>query len=373
MSSNNASILWIKRHYPVLIIIILLLYIGFQFLDCNQVMLFPSIELTYVAFFLIILFYGLWQSNLHKKRLLKRREVEQAEIQILYSEAKNFMPSNKPSELKTQIDNEIGRLEEFNSDKKNEEIKELDLLPLRKLLVETYTKEELFAKAKEELRLIGEYTPDTPTYDDLHDEWKDRIEDAKKEDTKSNSQTAESENKTLKAELKALREVVAWYDKTWAQGETIIKGIAYWCAVSILAMLAIGILPIFHPLGTGFVGILHWGALGWCGALLSTIISIGKSDVNEVGEQEGKQVLLKIVGKVVIGVMTSILLYVSLIGEILGGKIFPTLPLDVYIIRSSDYWLNTGMSIFWGIFAGFSLKILSGLVGLAEGAFGKDE
>ena len=43
----------------------------------------------------------------------------------------------------------------------------------------------IFSASGEELRLIGEYTPDTPTYDDLYDVWKDRIDKAKEEDNKS--------------------------------------------------------------------------------------------------------------------------------------------------------------------------------------------
>ena len=69
-----------------------------------------------------------------------------------------------------------------------------------------------------------------------------------------------------------------------------------------------------------------------------------------------------------IGAMTAILLYVALMGGLLAGKVFPKLPLEN---KMNEYWLNTGLSIFWAIMAGSSLNILTRLVNFAEKSMGK--
>ena len=155
--------------------------------------------------------------------------------------------------------------------------------------------------------------------------------------------------------------------------EVYINSISYWAASAVLIMVVIGILPLIHFNGDGYLTILHWATLGWSGAMLSTIVGVNKLNTNEVGEEDGKQALLKTVGKIAIGVITPILLYAALQGKILSGAMFPELPINSgnNPIGTENYRLYTGMSIFWGIFAGFSLKILTGLVSVAEGAFAK--
>jgi hypothetical protein len=242
-----------------------------------------------------------------------------------------------------------------------------------------YPDSELIAKAKYELELLYEYMVTEEDYDEIYYEWKERIEkavekieDERKKDEKDTVEGGKEHDK-LRAELRSLREKIAWYDKTWAEGEVIIKGVSYWTTVSVIAIMLVGLLPIIHPEGSKVLGILHWGALGWAGALLSVLLVISKMDVTEVGEQEGKQILLKAAVGISIGVMTAILLYAALSGGIISGKIFPEVPVkSLDKSKEGVFWVNTGLSIFWSIFAGFSLRIFYSLTGLANSAFGKE-
>lgn len=354
------------------IIFVILQIVQYPFLNWIPL----SIELTYVVLFLILVGLALFLYYNHTDLLLKRRSVENAELESLFSEVAMFK-SYPMNEVIIKIASiEVDRIQSIlNEDKR---VYELDALPLRKALVDLYPQEELSTKAQEELRLIWEYTPDTPAYEDLHEDWKKRIEKAEKiiedwSEEKNNNPNIENKDgtKKLRSELKALREVVAWYDKTWAEGEIYVNAVVYWAACSVFIMLFAGILPLIHSEGNYLLGFFHWGAFGWCGSMLAIIISINKLDKNEVGEQDGKQVILQTIGKVVIGVVTSVLLYSALLGGLLSGHMFPK-NLPILDINTDSYWFDIGLTVFWGIFGGLSIKILKGLITIAERPFGQD-
>lgn len=369
-------------------VILVLIQVIFFSLNYNLPELLLSIETCYIALGLVPIGFAFFMVGIHPEDTKVRRNVDPAELQSMISELTMFKDNANESLVKIAED-EISILQ--SKIKSKEPVYELDALPLRKALVDLYPKNELITKANYELGLLWEYTPDTPQYDEIFDDWEQRIKSTiekindaeKKERNLKESDTAknvgqnvimaeteiEGNIEKLRPQLRSLRETVAWYDKTWAIGEIYIKGVTYWVGGSLLIMVIMGVLPLIHPKmeGLGVLGILHWASLGISGAFLSSIVSMRNLDVNEIGEQEGKQLLLKTIGRITIGALTAILLYAAIMGGILEGKLFPELP-----IRSDKFDMNTGLSIFWAIFAGFSLKILAGMVGIAESAFGKD-
>jgi len=366
-----------NKYWGVLISIFSIIFVILQIVRCPFLDWIPLyIELTYVGLFLILVGLAWFLYYSHKNLLLKRRKVDESELKSLFSEVNMFKSYSSNKDCLEVANNEVDKIQGLLDNKDG--VYELDALPLRKALVDLYPKEELSTKAQEELRLIWEYTPDTPAYEDIHEDWKKRIETAEKiqkdwNKEKSNDPTLEDRgrSKKLRSELKALREVVAWYDKTWAEGEIYINAVTYWAACSVFVMLVVGTLPLIHIQANHQLGFFHWGALGWCGAMLATIMSINKLDKNEVGEQDGKQVILQTIGKVAIGVVSSVLLYATLLGGLLSGKMFPTKLTDLNVVNNPD-WLNIGLTVFWGIFGGLSIKILKGLISIAESPFGQD-
>lgn len=349
--AKDSLVIWLSRIF----LIIVGLYASLQIIHADFV---PSnLPLTYCSLLILPILTAFILYRLYESELSKRRTVEQAELESLYAEAKRCRDKSLAASIDV-AEKEIGRLKAMMEERKP--IYELDVLPLRVALVDLYQEGELVSKAEYELELLEEYTAEED--EDTYEKWEKRIEEAKKACEKEGYEK-------LRATLRVLREKVAWYDKTWAEGEVIIKSVSYWATVSMISIMLTGLLLIIHLDGGKILTILHWGSLGWSGALLSVLLTIRKKDVTEIGEQEGKQVLLQMVVSTSIGVMAAVLLYAALSGEIITGKIFPVVPIEGEI---STLWRNTGLSIFWGIFSGFSLGILSSLVRLAESAFGKE-
>jgi len=327
-----------------------------------------SLELMYISLLIIpagvasFLWFGYKEIKLQD-----RREVESEEIESLYAEVDMYKSENeKSADLANE---ERGKLQilQGNRDKINEQ----RVLPLRRALVDLYPASDLISKLNDELRLLNEYTPDDGSFDERLNKWEKGIKeviDNMQDNMQDKSKQEEFENykSDARAQLKSLRQEVAWYDKTWAIGEVYMTMINYWAVVSVIVLVLVGILPVLHPCGDNVISVLHWGALGLSGAILSSIVSNQKVDVNEVGEQDGKQVVSQVIINMGIGAITAVLLYAALLGEILDGKIFPDLPLDK---SGNSFWVNTGLSIFWAMVAGFSLNILTGLVSIAENTF----
>ena len=354
-----------------------------------------SIEFAYIAFVSIIIGVGVFLSGFSTHWIRTKRYINNEDFEAIVFEVESLNGDKKEEFDKAQnqikilrklsqdrfaYDNNIQTSEEIDErliEQKNSYLYEVEILPLKKLVVDLYDDSVLETKAQEELWQLWNYAPDTPTYENRYEEWKKRINQklTKLKETKENNENSKGDllRKELRSDIKELRDAVVGYDKTWAIGEVYINSISYWAASAVLIMVVIGILPLIHFNGDGYLTILHWATLGWSGAMLSTIVGVNKLNTNEVGEEDGKQALLKTVGKIAIGVITPILLYAALQGKILSGAMFPELPINSgnNPIGTENYWLYTGMSIFWGIFAGFSLKILTGLVSVAEGAFAK--
>ena len=88
-----------------------------------------------------------------------------------------------------------------------------------------------------------------------------------------------------------------------------------------------------------------------------------------MGEDEGNRVLRMMLLGIMIGVTTAVLLYSALRGGMLSGTILP----DMSFEKVGGSIKNNALSIFWGIFSGFSVKLLGRLMGTAESATSMSE
>lgn len=323
--------------------------------------IYGCIQCTYLSLLVIPYSLALILMGTYKNSLEERRKISDEELQTLFSEGKRYSKNSK----KTNAIIEVERL----SNKKTV-ILELDALPLRIALVDIYPDIELVSKARYDLKLLEEYTvvvDDEELFEERSDIIEELIRDINEEvNAKNKNETYEK----LRAELKTLKEQIAQYEKAWAEGEMIFKRVMYWAASTAIIFTLVGILPILHPLGNNLISIGHWGALGIAGALLSVLVAIRDPDIPELGETHGKLVLQQTILGIVIGCLASVLLYSALSGGILAGNIFPNIPIQP---SSVNFWSNTGNSIFWGLAAGFSLRIFAGLIGIAESAIIKKE
>ena len=328
-----------------------------------------NIYCTYVALTLLPAGMLAFLYGKNPRRLIKRRTVDKGELESLYSEVERYHRVEPPDEFKI-AEQEVKKLQKMQEDKT--ELMELDVLGLRSALVDLYSEKELIAKAEYELELLDEFII-TKKEKEKYGEWKERLKNAKKGNGVSEDRVNQEEegkdkdSDALRAVLRALREKVAWYEQTWAEGSVILTGVSYWASLTMFAVLLIGLLPLVHSQGNDELIILHWIAFGFVGGLLSVLVNIKNQDVAEVGDTDGKQVMQQALLSIGIGSMTAVLLYAALSGGLVEGKMFPRFSDEV----EQSLNVHNGLSIFWGIFAGFSLEIFASLRGVAESAFGK--
>ena len=357
-----------------------------------------DIAWTYVALALIPVALASFLRGAYPYWVKKRRTVELSELHGLFAESDHYGASvgedPERTKAKEQAENERSRLEKLDRP-----VFELDALPLRQALVDLYHPEaELIGKTRRELKLLGEY--DFGGEQDLQEGITARVNKiiSELEERSPKDATQEQDDKTplelrerLRADLKSLRDTVAWYDKTWAIGEWLRTCVTYWLCATLLVTLVVGILPVVHGQGNWNLGFLHWIGLGIAGALLSILLRLHRINLPELGETEGKLLLLDTVRSIAIGAIAAVLLYAAIWGEALDGKIFPNLPtgniwsqtdLELGKIRPAggnaanpqldwDLLKNVGLSVFWGVFAGLSPEVLGRLSRLAESSLGE--
>ena len=309
----------------------------------------------------------------------RRRSVEPAEIEGLYAEVCLYGDSSNNQQATQHAQEERNRLKSLERS-----TLELDVLPLRQALVDLYRPEqELISKVRRELELLQEYAS-VGEYD-LDEESSKRVNETidglrttlmehERDDTNNdNGERREQLTHTLRAELKILRERVAWYDYTWAYGELLRQCVTWWALAALSSTFVIGILPLVHSQGSLNIGILHWTSLGAFGALLALLLRLQQLDLPELGETRGKQLLQGMGRSVAIGAAAAALLYFALWGGALDGKAFPNLPTQPETGDQIDVELfgNVGLSAFWAILAGLSPVVLKKLTQIADTTLGE--
>ncbi len=298
-----------------------------------------SIAGSYIALFLVPvgLVFTIWSR--YSLRVEERRTVEISEVENLYSEITQYSHSLENDPVRTVV-SELAEAEKKKLDGIDRPILELDVLPLRKCLVDLYSPlEELGAKASHELANLDEYRSNyAEPQRELVSRVKDHLSKLKeskpsreqnkgncddKNATEGDEESPEALARKLRAELKSLRGTVAEYDRAYALGESLRICVTLFLFMTVMVTLLIGILPLVHIQGNGNITILHWAALGTAGALLSALIALYSLDLPELGETQGNPLLAGIFTKVAAGVVAAVLLYSALWGGDSRGKGFP--------------------------------------------------
>ena len=314
----------------------------------------------YASISMAVLGYGITIDRMSKKWLNNRRKIDRSEITALLSEFENYSKSHEQNpSFSTKLN--VAK-QEYDNIKlkfdKTEDIFELDALGLRKALVDLYDYCELDSRCDAELRNLKDYSSEIDDYSKIKTKINNLLSEA------SHTQNNGEKNKydcEIRSELKKARELLAFMDKNWAEGEIIIDR-HLWISIGFMVgSFLIGILPLIHTSGDKHLGIINWAFLGITGGVFSVLFSLHEDGYTEIGETAGKKVLKRTLSSLVIGGISAILLYSGLQSGLIEA--FPK-------FTEGNDLKNSTMAIFWGLFSGISIKIYSTLAGLAEGKVG---
>jgi hypothetical protein len=337
--------------------------------------------IIYVAFGFVLAGIILFRYGLHKLVEHKARLVDHSDVKALFVEARTVEPRLKLAD--TTGKEEIRPIDfERKRHELNEEVKRLtgevgekgwteyQILSLRQMLIDFYKIDDLIASSRSTLADLEEYAEDSAFYLDRaqYDRWEKRIEDAiselenkKKEceDKQCNNDTEESKRKNLlqiddcaeklRAEMRALVEYVAFYERSWSEGSALIRALTIIGVLSLPILLAMALFPFLCPFIEDSLCVYHWAILGIVGSLSAVLLSFRKSNLVEVGNTEGRRELRRTILGAGLGLTAGVIMYSMIMGDLLRGNLFPDNMTDM---EPKDIY----RSVFWAITAGFAFE-----------------
>ena len=124
-----------------------------------------------------------------------------------------------------------------------------------------------------------------------------------------------------------------------------------------------GLVPVIHPSDTGPLGVINWAMLGVTGALAGWLRSLHQSDEVEVGNTEGKREIWRAVSGTALGFVAGALTYGIIAGDLINGVAVPSTGVTQLALK------DVGLTIVWGVAAGFSFERVFDRVGTATEGF----
>jgi hypothetical protein len=238
---------------------------------------------------------------------------------------------------------------------------EYEILPINQMLVDYLKPDDLISRSQSTLEDLEDYA-DQDAYGNIdrkhYGRWEERVSKAikkidgdrdVKEENDNNGKRRDTDADQLRAVLSTLLEHVANYQKNWAEGNSIYRGLSIFCLVTIPTLFVMGLLPVAYYGYGEFEARLyyfHWAALGIAGSLTAVLRGIHRSDVVEIGNTQGKRELWRAIHGSVLGLVGGILTYASVAGGLINnGSIIPDL-------AKSDM-PNIGLSVLLAFGSGF--------------------
>ena len=350
---------------PLLLLLIPTLILPF-YPDSNLFFLRPMDSfLPYLALPLLIFLYYCFLESRKKEVLSERRKVEPQEVKNLMFEFNRYSNLTLNEETVKKIDQQ-----EYEKMKKslenNDYINEQAIVPMRKILVDCYPFCELESQCDSDLRTLREYSAELDDYEKIEEKIKRYFIEIEK-GNKNEAEKLEYEYK-IRAKLKEIRELIAFFEENWAKGEVIVTNFLWISVALLLSGIFLGIImPLMHPMGGKELGIVHWAILGTTGGILSVIIALYKEDrYADIGETAGKKIIKQTILSSIIGGITAVILFSFLKSNLIQGKIFPEINANTttcnHITQQDGInWLITGPSIVWALLSGITIKIFNAL------------
>lgn len=307
----------------------------------------------------------------HKRLVHEARVEDRSEVEAFIQEVKHVEPRlqspERPAEFEKRrknLDDEVDRLEKQLGPRA---WTEYQVLPLDQMLVDFLKVDDLIARAKSLLAELDDYARDSAyRYDlELYISWQNRIDNAIKKIEQSEEQGRESSkeqpkslngqnmelvkddaSESLRAELRSLQEHVVSYQKSWAEGSTVVRSVIICGIVALGLALIAGIVPAVYPGHGKALGVFSWGLIGISGALTAVLWPIYKSNRVEVGNTEGLGEVKRAGLAAIFGMLAGILAYCAIAGELFG-------PGAIVAPIKNGTLKNMGLSVVDAFIAGF--------------------
>ena len=286
----------------------------------------------------------------HQGRLEDKSDVEASIVEAKTVEPRMVRPLRPEGfkEKKKNLDNEIKRLEEIG----RENWTEYQVLSLYQMLVDFLKPLDLVSTTDSVMDVLDEYAADSRyRYDrEYYAKWKERVDDAKKEIDNAKDVEKDEKSERLRAVLKTLYEHVADFNYKWAEGSALIRDLLVVNAMAIPVFLTLGLVPVIHPSDPGTLDVINWAMLGVTGALAGSLRGLHRSDEVEVGNTEGKREIWRAVSGAALGFVAGALTYGVIAGGLVEGAAVPSAE------ASRSAVSDVGLSVVWGVAAGFSFE-----------------
>ena len=319
--------------------------------------------LAYLGLVLGLASFAYWLYVRHEDFAHRSRLKDESDVRASIVEAKTVEPRlhepRRPEEFeekKKELDEEIDRLEMIGKEKWTE----YQVLSLYQMLVDFLKPPDLVSTTDSVMDDLEDYAADSKyRYDrEYYAKWQQRVDAAKKEiDEAKDAGTDDAKDierddrcEELRAVLKTLHEHVANFHYNWAKGSALIRDLLIANAIAIPVFLTLGLVPVIHPSDRDTLGVINWAMLGVTGALAGALLGLHRSDEVEVGHTEGKREIWRTLSGAALGFVAGALTYGVIAGGLIKGIAVPVVGAIPLTVK------DVGLSVIWGVAAGFSFE-----------------
>ena len=301
----------------------------------------PFLVNSYIGGAMLFIGASFWIVGKHPSRIRCKISEDMENVDAIISDVRSKLHKLTCRKTRAEAFWQIRKLNRIRNMKMT--ISVLGTTALRTLQVQTYDDDELTALLEGELESLKYYSgEDDPSYIKYEKDISVAIDKWSKGKIAAGS---------LRRYLIILREEIDEYKHRYGYGEAIIESVVYWSIFSGISLTIIGLSPLFHePYFQGRLTIVHWAVFGLVGAVIATVNQLNKKETYKIAEDEGTSELKSMIHGGFLGIMTSILLYLSIRAELLSGNIFPEFQGGTKAITAIK---DNALSVLWAIAAGF--------------------
>lgn len=285
----------------------------------------------------------------HKKRVNMIRLEDVSEINALITDAKGFLQGSDISQhCRKKLESEIARLENMGSDKWTE----YETLSLDQILVDCWPDASLRSKSQSILIDLKEYTMDGMDYEkELYSSHEKNINDFLKNIELTPGVKNPHKDSQLRAELKTIIETITDYSANWSGGTALLNSLKLSLCLCIPILLVMALLPLCFYIAECSLW-FSWALLGMVGAFLVVLLDLRRSNAVDVGDQQGRRELWRVILGAILGLVAGIVSLAFIKAGLVSGPLVPN------FIDAKYCWENMALTIIWGIGSGFGYEIV---------------
>ena len=289
----------------------------------------------------------------HPFRVHEERLVDRTEAEALFDGAQYAIEENRRLEPDNEEHKALSELIKCRLSQGPSTWTEYRILSVEQGVVRLQPINDLIARAYVRLDDLKEYNEKkTDAEKEYFSTQAERLDESIKKverpEDPDNQEKLKEATYTLRAELRMLLETLADYDKNWAIGSEILRALLIVISFSVPIFLLMGVAPAVMP-QPGNLSFYSWALFGAAGSLTAVLRKLYLYNKVEVGDSEGKNELYQAIKGAILGLVSGILIYTMLWGElVLPGPIVPDVALPT--LR------NINLSVFWAFMTGFAFE-----------------